>query len=111
MLRRSILFLSFALAVPWTAPVRAGDQPPAAPPPAVEPELLEPAPRPAEARRITFAEAREALAKGTAVLVDVRGAESYVAEHAKDALSIPVNEIAARASELPKDKLIITYCT
>lgn len=106
MLRRSILFLSFALAVLWTAPVRAGDQPPAA-----EPELLEPAPRPPDARRITATEAREAVAKGTAVLVDVRGAESHGAEHAKGALSIPVNEIAARASELPKDKLIITYCT
>lgn len=104
MLRRSILFLSFALAVPWTAPVRAGDQPPA------EPELLEPAPRP-EARRITSEEARDAVAKGTAVLVDVRGAESYKEEHAKGALSIPVHEVAARASELPKDKLIITYCT
>lgn len=106
MLRRSILFLSFALAVPWTAPVRAGDQPPAA-----EPELTEPAPRLAEARRIPATEALEALAKGTAVLVDVRGAESYASEHAKGALSIPVHEIAARASELPKDKLIITYCT
>ena len=100
MIRRSILFLSLALAVFWTAPVRAGDQPPAESPP-----------RPTEARRGTLADAREALAKGTAVLVDVRGAESYAAEHAKGALSIPLNEIAARASELPKDKLIITYCT
>jgi 3-mercaptopyruvate sulfurtransferase SseA len=100
MVRRSILFLSLAFAVFWTAPVRAGDQP-----------LPEAPPRPVEARRVTIADAREALAKGTAVLVDVRGAESYAAEHAKGALSLPVNEVAARASELPKDKLIITYCT
>lgn len=106
MIRRSILFLSLAFAVFltaavfWTAPVRAGDQP-----------LPEAPPRPVEARRVTVTDAREALAKGTAVLVDVRGAESYAAEHAKGALSIPVNEVAARASELPKDKLIITYCT
>lgn len=100
MIRRSILFLSLAFAVFWTAPVRAGDQPPPEAPP-----------RPAEARRVTVADAREALAKGTAVLVDVRGAESYAAEHAKGAVSIPVSEVAARASELPKDKLIITYCT
>lgn len=106
MLRRSILFLSFALAVPWTAPVRAGDQPPAE-----TPEQPAPAPRPVEARRITATEAREAVAKGTAVLVDVRGAEAYAAEHAKGALSIPLHEVTARASELPKDKLIITYCT
>jgi Rhodanese-like domain len=69
-----------------------------------------PPPHP-EASRISVAEAREALAKGTAVLVDVRGADVYKAEHAKGALSIPLNEVSARASELPKDKLIITYCT
>jgi hypothetical protein len=64
-----------------------------------------------EAPRISAAEAREALAKGTAVLVDVRGADTYKAEHAKGALSIPLGEVSARAGELPKDKLIITYCT
>lgn len=64
-----------------------------------------------EARRIPVDEARKALTEGTAVLVDVRAAEAYKAEHAKGALSIPLDEIAARAGELPKDKLIITYCT
>lgn len=64
-----------------------------------------------EAPRISVAEAREALAKGTAVLVDVRAVETYKAEHAKGALSIPLSDVAARAGELPKDKLIITYCT
>jgi rhodanese-related sulfurtransferase len=65
----------------------------------------------AEARRIPVDEAQKALAKGTAVLVDVRAAEAYQAEHAKGALSIPLDQVAARAGELPKDKLIITYCT
>lgn len=64
-----------------------------------------------EARRIPVDEARKALTEGTAVLVDVRGAEAYQAGHAKGALSIPLDELAARAGELPKDKLIITYCT
>jgi hypothetical protein len=65
----------------------------------------------ANARRITAAEAREALAKGEAVLVDVRSKEAYDAEHAQGAILIPVNQIAERAAELPKDKLVITYCT
>jgi hypothetical protein len=65
----------------------------------------------ANARRITAAEAREALAKGEAVLVDVRSKEAYDAEHAQGAILIPVNQIADRAAELPKDKLVITYCT
>lgn len=64
-----------------------------------------------EARRIPVEEARKALTEGTAVLVDVRAAEAYRAEHAKGAISLPFNEVAARAGELPKDKLIITYCT
>jgi len=63
------------------------------------------------ARRIGAAEARQALAKGEAVLVDVRAKESYDAEHAQGALTIPLGEVTSRASELPKDKLIITYCT
>lgn len=63
------------------------------------------------ARRITATEARQALAKGEAVLVDVRPKESYDAEHAQGAIVIPLSEITARAGELPKDKLVITYCT
>ncbi len=64
-----------------------------------------------DARRISAADARKALAEGTAVLVDVRGTGPFEAEHAKGALSIPLGEIAARWKELPKDKLIIAYCT
>jgi 3-mercaptopyruvate sulfurtransferase SseA len=64
-----------------------------------------------EARRITGIEARQALAKGKAVLVDVRPKESYAASHAQGAISIPLSDIGSRAGELPKDKLVITYCT
>jgi 3-mercaptopyruvate sulfurtransferase SseA len=63
------------------------------------------------ARRISVDEARKAVEKGQAVLVDVRAKESYDAEHAQGALSIPLAEITSRANELPKDKLVITYCT
>jgi len=63
------------------------------------------------ARRIGGAEAREAVAKGNAVLIDVRAMEAFDASHAKGAKSIPLNELLNRLSELPKDKLIITYCT
>ena len=63
------------------------------------------------ARRITVGEARQALDKGKAVLVDVRPKEAYEASHAQGALSIPLANIGDRAGELPKNKLIITYCT
>jgi rhodanese-related sulfurtransferase len=65
----------------------------------------------ATAPRISVADARKAIDAGKAILVDVRGAESYKQEHAKGAISLPTAEIAARLSELPKDKQIITYCT
>jgi len=81
---------------------------PAAPAPAVE-EKLPPAPE--EARRINPADARQALARNEAVLVDVRDKGSYDAEHAQGAILIPLLDVPARAGELPKDKLIITYCT
>jgi 3-mercaptopyruvate sulfurtransferase SseA len=63
------------------------------------------------ARRISVDEARQALAKGEAVLVDVRSKEAYEGSHAQGALSIPLAEVGSRAGELPKNKLIITYCT
>jgi hypothetical protein len=63
------------------------------------------------ARRITVEEARQALDKGKAVLVDVRSKDAYEASHAQGALSIPLANIGDRSGELPKNKLIITYCT
>lgn len=65
----------------------------------------------AEAPRISAADAKKALDAGQAVLVDVRSLDAWQDEHAKGAISIPVNEIRARMGELPKDRQIIAYCT
>jgi 3-mercaptopyruvate sulfurtransferase SseA len=65
----------------------------------------------AEAPRISAVDAKKALDAGKAILVDVRSLDSWQEEHAKGAISIPVNEITARFGELPKDKQIIAYCT
>ena len=62
-------------------------------------------------RRVTPAEARAAVEKGQAVIVDVRGEDSFKAGHVKGALWIPVNDIASRTNELPRGKMIITYCS
>jgi rhodanese-related sulfurtransferase len=64
-----------------------------------------------EAPRISVADAKKAIDAGKAILVDVRSAMSHQQEHAKGAISMPTSEVAARMSELPKDKQIITYCT
>ena len=62
-------------------------------------------------RRITAAEAHELVVQGKAIIVDVRSKESYNSGHVKDALWINLDVIGSRVKELPRDKMIITYCT
>ena len=63
------------------------------------------------ARRISPADAHAAFDRGSAVIVDVRSLDAYKAEHVKGALSIPLSDLESRLSELPHNKMIITYCT
>ena len=71
-----------------------------------------PATTPADgARRVTIAELKDLLAKNEAVVIDVRNEDSYRAAHIKGAKLIPEAEVAKRSDELPKDKLIVTYCS
>jgi len=60
--------------------------------------------------RVTVAELAEALKEGRAVALDVRPAEAFEEGHIAGAVSIPEEEVAARAGELPKDKLVVAYC-
>ena len=62
------------------------------------------------ARRIPREEAVKLVKENKAIFVDVRSKESYDASHIKGAVSIPLSEIPARMGELPKNKMIITYC-
>jgi rhodanese-related sulfurtransferase/DNA-binding HxlR family transcriptional regulator len=50
------------------------------------------------------------LARGDAVLVDVRPAEEYAAGHIDGARSIPIDELERRLAELPEDREVIAYC-
>ncbi|HEX3131253.1 MAG TPA: rhodanese-like domain-containing protein [Thermoanaerobaculia bacterium] len=95
--------LVISLAMPGA---QAASQTPPTPPPAAAP--ADPL---AEAPRISAADAKKALDAGQAVLVDVRGLDAWQDEHAKGAVSIPVNELYTRLGELPKDKQVIAYCT
>jgi|CXWL01.1.fsa_nt_gi hypothetical protein len=78
---------------------------------ALQAQPAAPAPTADPVRRVGIAEAGKALADGTALFVDVRGASDYAQAHVKGALHIPAGEIGARAKELPRDRFIITYCT
>lgn len=112
-MRNRIWGIALAALLPALAATRATAQ---APPTLTTQKPAEaapvPMPEPADgARRITAAEATVAAAKGNAVLIDVRGKEAYDFSHAKGAKNIPLGELLGRISELPKDRLIITYCT
>ncbi|HEX8140794.1 MAG TPA: rhodanese-like domain-containing protein [Pyrinomonadaceae bacterium] len=61
--------------------------------------------------RITTSELRDALEKGTAIVVDVRSPESFKAGHIRGAINIPEAEITRRKDELPRDKKIVLYCS
>ena len=67
-------------------------------------------PQAGETRRATLEETNKAIAAGTAVVVDVRDEAAYKTSHIKSAISIPLQQFDKRMGELPKDKLIITYC-
>lgn len=63
------------------------------------------------ARRVTIDEMESLVKEGKAVIIDVRTQDSYDLGHIPGAKLIPSGDILNHISELPKDKLIITYCS
>jgi hypothetical protein len=61
--------------------------------------------------RISATDSHVLVRGGDAVIVDVRDQAAYSEAHAAGAISVPEADLAARIGELPKDQLIITYCT
>jgi predicted sulfurtransferase len=70
-----------------------------------------PVPTADNARRITVEEAHKLYEKGDILVIDVRTEVAYKESRIKGAILIPVNEVGAKADELPRDKTIVTYCT
>jgi len=61
---------------------------------------------------ITPAELKVQLDKGeSVVIVDGRSPADFAQGHLQGALSIPFGEISERYQELPKDRLIVVYCS
>lgn len=50
------------------------------------------------------------LETGDVTLIDVRPEEEYAAGHIPGAISVPVEELAARIGSLPAGKTIVAYC-
>ncbi len=53
----------------------------------------------------------EKWAKGEAILLDVRAPAEREFMAFPFALEIPINELPARLNEIPRDKLVATFCT
>ncbi len=67
-------------------------------------------PRRAGHRTVTRGEAASLLAGDGVVLLDVRPGIEFESGHIPGAVNIPLDELAERLGELPRDRLIVTYC-
>ena len=63
------------------------------------------------ARRITAEELHKLWQKDEVLIVDTRNEPSFKQGHIRGAILIPTGEFPSRADELPKSKMIVTYCT
>ena len=63
------------------------------------------------ARRITADELHALWEKNQVLVVDTRNEPAFKQSRIKGAILIPANEFASRSGELPRDKMIVTYCT
>ena len=62
-------------------------------------------------RRITITELKELQKKNAVFIVDVRNQASYDAGHIPGSKLIPSTDILKHVDELPRDKMIVTYCS
>jgi 3-mercaptopyruvate sulfurtransferase SseA len=62
-------------------------------------------------RRVTTTELAELMKQGKVIVLDVRTKDAYERGHIRGAKSLPINEVGERGKELPRDKMIVTYCS
>jgi rhodanese-related sulfurtransferase/DNA-binding transcriptional ArsR family regulator len=65
---------------------------------------------PADTEAVDRDELRRRLTAGDVIAVDVRPAEEYAAGHIPGAVSIPLDQLAERITELPADVEVVAYC-
>jgi rhodanese-related sulfurtransferase len=65
----------------------------------------------AEVPGVTVAELKALLAKGEAVVVDVRPRDVYALGHIEGAVHVSPARLSVRMKDLPRDKHIVAYCT
>ena len=73
--------------------------------------MTSPTPQSDGARRITIDELEALIKDGKVFVLDVRTQDSYDAGHIPGARLIPAGEVQNHLKELPRDKMIVTYCS
>ncbi|NED94479.1 metalloregulator ArsR/SmtB family transcription factor [Phytoactinopolyspora alkaliphila] len=63
-----------------------------------------------EVEHVTRDDLLDRVRRGDVVVLDVRPAEEYAAGHIPGAVSIPLDQLADRLTELPADTEIVAYC-
>jgi rhodanese-related sulfurtransferase len=63
----------------------------------------------ATAPRVDQARARELYDRRAATFVDVRSPALYDRSHIPGATSVPIQELARRLGEIPRDKPVVVY--
>jgi 3-mercaptopyruvate sulfurtransferase SseA len=79
--------------------------------PGTSPTPKTPPPPADNARRIKADELHELWTKGNVLIIDTRGESAYKDEHIKGSISMPSGTVLGRIDELPKNKMIVAYCT
>ncbi len=64
-----------------------------------------------DARRITAEELHKLWEKNQVTIIDTRGEPSYKQEHIRGAILVPPGTVLSKLDQLPRDKIIVAYCT
>lgn len=64
-----------------------------------------------DVKRISTTELDDLMKQGKVFVVDVRNQQAYDLGHIRGAKLIPVGTVGERLKELPRDKMIVTYCS
>src|SRR5436190_22915373 len=68
-------------------------------------------PAPDNARRITAEDLHKLWEKNDVLVIDTRPESTYQQEHIKGSISMPTGTVLQRIDELPRNKMIVAYCT
>lgn len=64
-----------------------------------------------DVERISIEELTDLMNHGQVLVVDVRSPQSFIGSHIPGSVNIPLTQISERMNELPRDRMIVTYCT